>query len=304
MRKLNNPMPSGGAPFTNEDFSDVFQTEIWAALQGLLSQYDADAEGVIVSGCVVTPNVGNFDMTAGIVYLNGEFMRVDAVTNQTFTKYIKASAVTNVSRVFNDAASKTFIIEKKAEVSATVDAGGQEITISSVAASNDRRFSVATATKLGLTKLYANVAASNTDGAVTQDALVTALNLKADKVQPAWTDIVLNSDWEKYPTGQTPQWRVDQFGKIELRGEVRTKTATASSQFISPAISGRALATNRVVIFLKPYTAFGGGGYSGNAAVSLESDGAITIAKSPFPTWSGATIDVGNLSLEGMIAWP
>ena len=174
MRKLNNPMPSGGAPFTNEDLSDVFQTEIWAALQAMLSVYDADAEGVIVSGCVVTPNAGNFDMTAGIVYLNGEFMRVDAVTNQTFTKYIKATPVTNVARVFQDTISKTFIVERKAEVSATVDGSGQEITISSVAASNNRRFSVATATKLGLTKLYANLDASNTDGAVTQAALRTS----------------------------------------------------------------------------------------------------------------------------------
>jgi hypothetical protein len=139
MRKLNNPMPSGGAPFTNEDLNDVFQTEVWAALQGLLSEYNADAEGVIVSGCVVTPNASNFDMTAGIVYLNGEFMRVDAVTNQTFTKYIKAAPVTNVARVFEDTVSKTFIVEKKAEVSATVDAGGQEITISSIESSFPRR---------------------------------------------------------------------------------------------------------------------------------------------------------------------
>lgn len=132
-------MPSGGAPFTNEDLNDVFQDEIWAAMQAMLSQYDSDAEGVIVSGCVVTPNASNFDMTAGIVYLNGEFMRVDAVTNQTFTKYIKASTPTNVTRTFNDAASKTFIIEKKAEVSGTADGGGQEITISSIYSSLYRR---------------------------------------------------------------------------------------------------------------------------------------------------------------------
>ena len=132
-------MPSGGAPFTNEDLNDVFQGEIWAAMQAMLSQYDSDSEGVIVSGCAVTPNASNFDMTAGIVYLNGEFMRVDAVTNQTFTKYIKASAAANVARDFNDGASKTFIIEKKAEVSATVDGGGQEITISSLYSSLYRR---------------------------------------------------------------------------------------------------------------------------------------------------------------------
>ena len=213
-------MPLGGAPFTNEDLSDVFQTEIWAALQAMLSVYDADAEGVIVSGCVVTPNAGNFDMTAGIVYLNGEFMRVDAVTNQTFTKYIKAATPTNVARVFQDTISKTFIVERKAEVSATVAAGGQEITIASVAASNNRRFSVATATKLGLTKLYANVAASNTDGAVTQAALVTALALKADVSQTAWANLSYTAPW----TTQNYQakYRKNNFGEVALKGEVWT----------------------------------------------------------------------------------
>jgi hypothetical protein len=173
---------------------------------------------------VVTPNAGNFDMTAGIVYLNGEFMRVDAVTNQTFTKYIKATPVTNVARVFQDTISKTFIVERKAEVSATVDGSGQEITISSVAASNNRRFSVATATKLGLTKLYANVAASNTDGAVTQAALVTALALKADVSQTAWANLSYTAPW----TTQNNQakYRKNNFGEVALTGQVWTDPTT------------------------------------------------------------------------------
>ncbi len=213
-------MPSGGAPFSNEDLNDVFQGEIWAALQAMLSQYNDDAEGVIVSGCVVTPNVGNFDMTAGIVYLNGEFMRVDAVTNQTFPKYIKAATPTNIVRAFQDTLNKTFIVERKAEVSATVDGSGQEITISSVSASNDRRFSVATATKLGLTKLYANVAASNTDGSVTQAALVTALGLKSNVARSAWLTTGLTFKTNVVSQSDNPLEYKFEDGVLKLRGGV------------------------------------------------------------------------------------
>ncbi len=217
-------MPSGGAPFSNEDLNDVFQGEIWAALQAMLSQYNDDAEGVIVSGCVVTPNVGNFDMTAGIVYLNGEFMRVDAVTNQTFPKYIKAATPTNIVRAFQDTLNKTFIVERKAEVSATVDGSGQEITIASVAAANDRRFSVANATKLGLTKLYANVAASNTDGAVTQAALVTALGFKANAAQDAWANLSYTAPWTTQ--NFAAKYRKSTLGEVALTGEVHTNGTT------------------------------------------------------------------------------
>jgi len=136
MRKLNNPMPAGGAPFNNEDLNDVFQTEVWDAMQALVNMSNWTAGGsdaLIISGCVVTANASNFDMTAGIVYISGEFMRIDAVTNQTFTKYIVASTPTNVARTFNDAASKTMIIEKKASLSGS--SSGQFITISSLLSS-------------------------------------------------------------------------------------------------------------------------------------------------------------------------
>lgn len=142
MRKLNKPMPNGGAPFTNEDLNDVFQTEIWDAIQSLLFEYNSDSEGVIVSGCLVSANASNFDMTAGIVYLNGEFMRVDAVTNLSFPRYIKAATPTNVTRTFENTTTQTFIIERKAEVSTTNDGSGQEITISSLTNSLSRRIEV------------------------------------------------------------------------------------------------------------------------------------------------------------------
>ncbi len=55
----------------------------------------------------------------------------------------------------------------------------------------------ATASVLGLVKLYVNVAASNTDGGVTQAALVTALAGKADQVGVSIaTKVVQIGDWD------------------------------------------------------------------------------------------------------------
>jgi predicted secreted protein len=46
------------------------------------------------------------------------------------------------------------------------------------------------------------------------------LTTKANKIQGAWTDIALNPEYT-IRNGQTPQYRVDQFGVVHLRGEVK-----------------------------------------------------------------------------------
>lgn len=123
-------MPAGGAPFNNEDIYELFQKESWDVIQGLLSKYDADTYGVLISGCVGSANASNFDMTAGIVYLNGEFMRVDAVTNKSFPQYIQPKTPVTGTRVFGDSGTKAFTEEKKAELLSTTPVSGQYIPIS------------------------------------------------------------------------------------------------------------------------------------------------------------------------------
>lgn len=130
MKKLTTATDLGGAPIYKSDFRTLFNVDIWDCVQGLLSMYNATTEGVIVSGCVVTPNAGNFDMTTGVVYLNGVFMRVPAVTNQTFPKYIQPGTVVNDSRIFADGSTHTVMVDTPAICQAGIPGSGQYITIS------------------------------------------------------------------------------------------------------------------------------------------------------------------------------
>lgn len=140
MKKLINAGTLGGIPFYEPDLSDVISAELWAALQGLLSPFDADTEGLIISGCVVSANVGNFDMTAGVVYLNGEFMRIAAVTNQGFTKYIAPSTPTSDSRTAEDGTTVAVVQTKLAGLVGSAPGGSQYVTINTLTGADDRRW--------------------------------------------------------------------------------------------------------------------------------------------------------------------
>lgn len=165
MKKLTTATDLGGAPITKNDLREVFNSEIWAAIQALLSPYDADSQGIVVSGCVTTANVGNFDMTAGIVYLNGEFMRIAAATNQTFTKYIAPKAVINDTRTFADTTTHVVTIDKQAELVSSSPGAGQYITISSLTDLDDRRWTPASNQGLAVVSggSWITTALANTD---------------------------------------------------------------------------------------------------------------------------------------------
>lgn len=144
MKKVSSSADLGGGPFTKADLRVMFNQEIWDAMQSLLSPFDSDTEGIILSGCVVTANIGtpaNFDITAGIVYLNGEFMRVEAVNNQTFPKYIQPLTPINDTRTFADSTTHTVAVEKKAWLDGFAPGSGQYVTIGSLTDPDDRRWS-------------------------------------------------------------------------------------------------------------------------------------------------------------------
>ena len=141
MKKLLDTGTLGGVPIYHPDLSNVLGAEVWAALQALLSPFDSDTEGVIVSGCVFSNNAGNFDMTAGIVYLNGEFMRIAAVTNQSFTKYIAPKTPISDSRTFENGTTNAVVQTKEAEIVGSAPGAGQYITVSSLVRANNRRLS-------------------------------------------------------------------------------------------------------------------------------------------------------------------
>jgi hypothetical protein len=130
----------GGAPITKSDLRVIFNEEIWVAIESLLAQFNNDTQGIVVSGCVTTANVGNFDITEGVVFLNGQFMLLAAATNQAFTKHIVPASPVNDTRAFADATSHIVAIDQGAELSGSVPGAGQYITISSLTDLDDRRW--------------------------------------------------------------------------------------------------------------------------------------------------------------------
>lgn len=144
----------GGAPITKEDLRIIFNLEIWDAIQALLFPFNADTEGIIVSGCILTANGGGFDMTSGIVYINGGFKRISSVTAQAFTKYIIASADIADARVFSDGITHTVAFTSGAEIAAA-PGSGQSITINSLTGADDRRWSNIITNKQAVTVTFA-----------------------------------------------------------------------------------------------------------------------------------------------------
>jgi hypothetical protein len=139
MKKINPSSVTGGMPITTDDLRTVFNDEIWDATEALLSPFSADTQGIIVSGCTLTPNGGNWDISAGIVYLNGEFMRLTAATNQALPKYIAPAAPVNDNRTFADTTTKTAFITKAAELVGSAPGAGQYVAITSSTDPDDRR---------------------------------------------------------------------------------------------------------------------------------------------------------------------
>lgn len=192
MKKLVSTADLGGAPIYKSDLRELFNEELWDVIEAMFSPFDSDVQGVVVSGCVTTANASNFDMTAGVVYLNGEFMRITAVTNQAFTKYIAASTPTSDSRTFADSTTNDVVETKLAGLVASAP-GTQYITISSLTDLNDRRLST--------------------------------LMPKATTTPIDWTTITLINGWA-VESSATPQYKIDCFGQVHFRGVLDGSAAT------------------------------------------------------------------------------
>lgn len=176
----------GGAPIFKGDLFGIFNKDIWTAVEALLSPFNSDTQGIVVSGCVTTNNAGNFDMTAGVVYLNGEFMEIPSYTNQAFTKYIAPSSVVDDTRTFQDGSSHVVASKTSAGIYGSAPGSGQYLTIASLTDLDDRRWS-------------------------------TLFVRGTNKTPIPWTNITLINSWASV-SGQTAQYMMDSFGQVHLRG--------------------------------------------------------------------------------------
>jgi hypothetical protein len=83
---------------------------------------------------------------------------------------------------------------------------------------------IASPTVVGATKLYTDLAASNTDGAVSQAGIKTAVNLKANAAQDAWANLSYTAPWTTQ--NFAAKYRKSTLGEVALTGEVWTNGTT------------------------------------------------------------------------------
>lgn len=183
MKQYIQPIANGGAPLHNDRISSELQLDILDSIKAPLSIFNGDVEGVILSGCVVTANGGGFNMTAGVVYMDGQIRRVSAVTAQSFSKYI-VSSYSTVNKTFADLVSRPLIEDYSTTLQGSMPGGGlQYIKITSLSDPDNRRFSNIFANKQALSVTFEN-------------DIVALGGLKTSASQPALGIKVVNiGDW-------------------------------------------------------------------------------------------------------------
>ncbi|MDJ1494147.1 hypothetical protein QNI19_14480 [Cytophagaceae bacterium DM2B3-1] len=117
----------GGRPLYNEDVT-LLQTEL---SEVMTSQVKAFGSNMIVVGCELTAAVtpGNYNIASGLVYLDGRFMRVEAVADVTLPVYVVPSTVEDTSRTYKTGAVKVAVKDYKAEIVTALPASPPYITI-------------------------------------------------------------------------------------------------------------------------------------------------------------------------------
>jgi hypothetical protein len=140
MKKFVSTVPGGGAPiFAQELVSDILTTEVWDAVEALLSKVDITALGVpegtlgttnnnfILSGGVVSDaGGGDRNITAGIAYFGsagGIIARFPAVTSFTPASlgrvYINLDSPTTEQKTYFDGSDKDYSQTYTATISDT-----------------------------------------------------------------------------------------------------------------------------------------------------------------------------------------
>ena len=195
---------AGVRKWFGDDFINM-QTEITAAEIAVFEDFNTNC---ILSGVKVTANGGNWDVSAGLVYLldatgaNGKICRVDAETNITLPIYYEQETLdkddnADYGRVYKSAVSKDIINEFHAKNLAAAPGHSEYITLTSTDSGNVRFKDVLTTflqtnvvsstLKIGLTQLAtgaeAQTMSSSNGNAISPSSLRQVLsNLITEKV--------------------------------------------------------------------------------------------------------------------------
>jgi hypothetical protein len=135
MKKIVSPLSNGGAPWTDDLLAGILGQEGWSALEGTLQSISNPASsgnvGVIVSGCVVS-GTGPYNCSAGIVYLNGQFMAFPGFTAQTLPQYIVPATLVTNTDTWGDGSTHNLWTQQDSTFQSGLPGSGQFITLSTI----------------------------------------------------------------------------------------------------------------------------------------------------------------------------
>lgn len=105
-----------GGFFPKLDDIDLLQNEIYTTIASLFADLN---KSFVVQGCDVTVvDVNIVNISAGVVYIDGEFCRFDGVINLNISAgniaLVKGAPVTSTPRLFNNSTTKNVYTERKA----------------------------------------------------------------------------------------------------------------------------------------------------------------------------------------------
>lgn len=137
MKKIVSPLSNGGAPWTDDLLAGILGQEGWTAFEALLQNlYPSSASGnvgVIISGCVVS-GAGPYNCSAGIVYLNGQFMSFPGFTALTLPQYIVPATLVTNTDIWGDGSSHNLWTQQDAAVQSSLPGSGQYISLTTLGA--------------------------------------------------------------------------------------------------------------------------------------------------------------------------
>ena len=283
---------TGGRPRSIDDLY-LIQSEAYKALTAPYRHIEDAKGGFIVTGC--TPSGITNTISAGIIFLGGEFLEFDGATNVTFPAKFGVVETLNTSLQYEDGNNKNTRRLRAASIDPTVADYTHSFTITP---GSYQELADLLMHKFGDEGIYGNKSfrdniivkginvydklislgnditsalntlTQNLNNAVT--SLTNQLNAKADKQQLTWVDVPLAANWMCYPTEKL-QCAKDQFGMVYVRGTINPINSVGTGSNILGTMATlpagyRPVNTQQYVIW-----------QSGNmfGAININSDGSI-----------------------------
>jgi hypothetical protein len=241
----------GGRPRKNDDFM-LMQAEAYKAMVAPYKHLETAKGPFILYGCV--PDGINKSISAGMVFLNGEFLEFDGATNVTFPANLGVLTELNTPLQYQDGNTKNTRQRRSASLDPAADftktlyvdpSVYQELNDLIGHTYGNQSFSGTKTFKDNLIVKTLNVydelvslgnritSSFNTLTTNVNNAIQNITNQianKADKQQLTWVDVQPASGWMCYPSEQL-QVAKDQFGMVYVRGTINPTTYNPNPVF-------------------------------------------------------------------------